>query len=146
MLAERIRPAVYAEKVPFELAIWRVPGEPIPVAEALAAAEYTPFKVGERWGTPWSTAWFRVSGTVPEQWAGRRVEAVFDLGFVGDWPGGQAEALVYDAAGHPLKGVAPRNQYVPIAHPAAGGERVELLLEAAANPDIRISAAIKSGR
>ena len=136
VLAERIRPAVYAEKVPFELAIWRVPGEPVPVAEALSAAEYAPFKVGERWGTPWSTAWFRISGTVPAAWAGRRVEAVFDLGFVGDWPGGQAEALVYDAAGHPLKGVAPRNQYVPIARSAAGGERVELLLEAAANPDI----------
>lgn len=136
VLAERIRPAVYAEKVPFELAIWRVPGEPVPVAEALSAAEYAPFKVGERWGTPWSTAWFRVSGTVPAAWVGRRVEAVFDLGFVGDWPGGQAEALVYDAAGHPLKGVAPRNQYVPIARSAAGGERVELLLEAAANPDI----------
>jgi len=136
VLAERIRPAVYAEKVPFELGIWKVPGEPVPVAEALATAEYAPFKVGERWGTPWSTAWFRVSGTVPAEWAGRRVEAVFDLGFIGDWPGGQAEALVYDAAGHPLKGVAPRNQYVPITRSAAGGERVELLLEAAANPDI----------
>ena len=136
VLAERIRPAVYAAKVPFELAVWKVPGEPVPVAEALATAVFSPFQVGERWGTPWSTAWFRACGTVPEQWAGRPVEAVFDLGFVGDWPGSQAEALVYDAAGHPLKGVAPRNQYVPIAKPAAGGERVELLLEAAANPDI----------
>jgi alpha-mannosidase len=135
VLKERIRPAVYAATVPVELTAWHVPGEPVPVAEALTA-EYTPFKVGERWGTPWATTWFRVNGTVPEQWAGRRVEAVFDLGFVGDWPGGQAEALVYDADGHPLKGVAPRNQYVPIANPAAGGERVGLLVEAAANPDI----------
>ncbi len=135
VLAERIRPAVYAATAPVELTAWHVPGEPVPVAEALAA-DYAPFRVGERWGTPWATTWFRVSGTVPQDWAGRRVEEVFDLGFVGDWPGGQAEALVYDAAGHPLKGVAPRNQYVPIANPAAGGERVELLVEAAANPDI----------
>ncbi|HTJ71507.1 MAG TPA: glycoside hydrolase family 38 C-terminal domain-containing protein [Actinospica sp.] len=134
-LRERIRPAVYAAATPFELTAWHVPGEPVPVADALAA-EYVPFRVGERWGAPWATTWFRVSGTVPEEWAGRRVEAVFDLGFVGDWPGGQAEALVYDADGHPLKGVAPRNQYVPIANPAAGGEQVNLLVEAAANPDI----------
>ncbi|HET9169996.1 MAG TPA: glycoside hydrolase family 38 C-terminal domain-containing protein [Actinospica sp.] len=135
VLGERIRPAVYPASVPLELAVWRVPDEPVPVAEALGAA-YEPFKVGERWGKPWSTAWFRAAAQVPAEWAGRRVEAVFDLGFVGDWPGGQAEALVYDAAGHPLKGVAPRNQYVPIADPAAGGERVDLLIEAAANPDI----------
>ena len=135
VLAERIRPAVYAATAPVELTAWHVPGEPVPVADALAA-DYAPFRIGERWGTPWATTWFQVTGTVPEDWAGRRVEAVFDLGFVGDWPGGQAEALVYDAAGHPLKGVAPRNQYVPIANPAAGGERVELLVESAANPDI----------
>jgi alpha-mannosidase len=134
-LTERIRPAIYAAKLPLELAVWRVPGEPVPVSRALAA-DYEPFKVGERWGSPWATAWFRAGAQVPADWAGRRVEAVFDLGFVGDWPGGQAEALVYDAAGHPLKGVAPRNQYVPVANPAAGGERVDLLIEAAANPDI----------
>jgi alpha-mannosidase len=134
-LSERIRPAVYAATAPLELAAWTVPDEPVPVAEALAA-EYEPFSVGQPWGRPWSTVWFRATGTVPADWSGRRVEAVFDLGFVGDWPGGQAEALVHDASGHPIKGVAPRNQYVPIAHPASGGERVELLLEAAANPDI----------
>ena len=73
---------------------------------------------------------------MPAEWAGRRVEAVIDLGFVGDWPGNQAEALVHDLDGRPIKGVAPRNQYVPIANPARGGEQVGLLIEAAANPDI----------
>jgi len=134
-LTERIRPAVYAAAVPLELTAWQVPDEPVPVAEALAG-HYQPFRTGERWGRPWSTTWFRAAGEVPAEWAGRRVEAVFDLGFVGDWPGSQAEALVHDAVGRPLKGVAPRNQYVPIANPSSGGERVELLLEAAANPDI----------
>ncbi len=130
-----IRPAVYAATEPLELAVWPVPDEPVPVAAALGAT-YQPFQVGERWGRPWSTSWFRGTGTIPAAWAGRRVEAVFDLGFVGDWPGNQAEALVYDATGQPVKGIAPRNQYVPVANPARGGERVYLLLEAAANPDI----------
>ena len=132
---ERIRPATYASTVPLELAVWRVPGEPVPAAEALAA-DYEPFTTGTRWGAPWSTTWFRATGAVPADWAGRRVEVVIDLGFVGDWPGNQAEALVHDLAGRPIKGVAPRNQYVPVANPAAGGEPVGLLIEAAANPDI----------
>lgn len=134
-MAERIRPAVYAATTPLSLAAWPVPGEPVPVTEALAA-RYSPFLPGQQWGSPWSTTWFRARGEVPATWAGRRVEAVFDLGFVGGRPGDQAEALVYDEVGRPIKGVAPRNQYVPVANPAVGGERVSLLIEAAANPDI----------
>lgn len=75
-------------------------------------------------------------GSVPADWAGKRVEAVFDLGFVGDWPGNQAEALVHLPDGVPLKAVNPQNQYVPIAHPATGGEEIHYLVEAASNPDI----------
>jgi hypothetical protein len=36
----------------------------------------------------------------------------------------------------PLKGLAPRNTHVPVAAPARGGERVDLLVEAAANPTV----------
>ncbi|TNM64338.1 alpha-mannosidase [Streptomyces sp. NP160] len=135
ILLERIVPAVYRETTPLQMAVWHVPGEPVPVAEALSAT-YEPFTTGTRWGRPWSTSWFRLTGEVPAAWAGQRVEAVIDLGFVGDWPGNQAEGLVHTADGVPVKGVAPRNQYVPIARPATGGEQVDLLLEAAANPDI----------
>jgi alpha-mannosidase len=144
VMAERIRPAVYAASTPLVLTAWPVPGEPgepgepgapVPVAEALAA-RYVPFQPGKWWGAPWSTTWFRAIGEVPAGWAGRRVEAVFDLGFDGGRPGDQAEALVYDEDGTPVKGIAPRNQYVPVAYPATGGQRVSLLIEAAANPDI----------
>ena len=37
VLDERIRPAVYPESVPLEVAVWHAPGEPVPVAEGLAA-------------------------------------------------------------------------------------------------------------
>jgi alpha-mannosidase len=134
-LRQRIQPAVYAAYRPLELTAWHVPGEPVPVDEALTAT-YEPFQVGTAWGPPWSTTWFRATGSVPPEWAGRRVEAVFDLGFVGDRPGFQAEALVYDLDGRPIKGVEPRNQYVPIANPSSGGEPVGLLIEAAANLDV----------
>ncbi|MFJ1608957.1 alpha-mannosidase [Streptomyces sp. NPDC088253] len=132
---QRIKPAIYAASVPFEVEAWQAPGEPVPFEEA-AAAPYKPFAMDTPWGPPWGTTWFRTRGSVPADWAGKRVEAVFDLGFVGDWPGNQAEALVHLPDGVPLKAVNPQNQYVPIAHPATGGEEIQYLVEAASNPDI----------
>jgi alpha-mannosidase len=131
VLTQRIRPAVYADRVPLDLSVWHVTGEPVPVTEALTA-DFVAFRVGDRWGRPWGTSWFRVTGEVPATWAGRRVEAVLDLGWVSDWPGGQAEGLVHDAAGRPIKGINPRNQHVTLDGPGP----VTLLVEAASNPDI----------
>ncbi|MFJ3951992.1 alpha-mannosidase [Streptomyces libani] len=134
-LRQFIRPAQYAARVPLRLTVWHAPGEPVPVGEALQAP-YEPFAVGEPWGPPWSTSWFQLAGEVPREWAGRRVEAVIDPGFSGDGPGFQAEGLVHDAEGVPLKGIHPRNRHVPVGSPVSGGEEVRLLLEAAANPAV----------
>ncbi|MGW3728755.1 alpha-mannosidase [Streptomyces sp. NPDC000851] len=132
----RLREAAgLAATVPLRVAAWQAPGEPVPFEDA-AAATYEPFAMDTPWGPPWGTTWFRMQGQVPADWAGRRVEAVIDLGFVGDWPGNQAEALVHLPDGTPLKAVNPQNQYVPIARSAAGGEEIRYLVEAASNPDI----------
>ncbi|MFD6529406.1 alpha-mannosidase [Streptomyces sp. NPDC060184] len=135
VLDERIRPAVYPESVPLDVAVWNAPGEPVPVAEGLAGP-VEPIAVGDRWGAPWSTCWFRVSGTVPAHWAGRTVEALLDLGFDENMPGFQCEGLVYRPDGTPVKGLNPRNQWVRVAAPAEGGEEVLLHVEAASNPVI----------
>ncbi|MEU6122372.1 glycoside hydrolase family 38 C-terminal domain-containing protein [Streptomyces sp. NPDC047123] len=135
VLDERIRPAVYSASVPLDVAVWNAPGEPVPVSEGLAA-EPSPTAVGERWGAPWGTSWFRVTGTVPKEWAGRTVEAILDLGFDENMPGFQCEGLVYRPDGTPVKGLNPRNQWVRIAAPAEGGEEVRLHVEAASNPVI----------
>ncbi|MEV0840794.1 glycoside hydrolase family 38 C-terminal domain-containing protein [Actinocatenispora sera] len=140
-----IRPAIYTATAPLTVEVWHVPdvpgpdgtpiaADPVNVREALAA-EYAPMPVGTAWGRPWSTSWLRVRGEVPASFAGERVEAVFDLGFSGG-PGFSAEAMAYDTAGVPIKALHPLNRYVPVARPAAGGERVDLLLEAAANPQV----------
>ncbi|MGW2779719.1 alpha-mannosidase [Streptomyces populi] len=134
-LRQFLRPAQYGDRVPLALSVWHVPGEPVPVGQALQAA-YEPFTTGTLWGKPWSTSWFRIEGRVPEEWAGRPVEVVIDPGFTGDGPGFQAEGLLYDTAGVPLKGVHPRNRHLRIGAPASGGEAVRLLLEAAANPAV----------
>ncbi|WP_035840278.1 alpha-mannosidase [Kitasatospora azatica] len=135
VLEERIRPAVHPESVPLQVSVWTAPDEPVPVAEGLAAPR-TPIAVGQRWGAPWGTSWFTVAGTVPSTWAGRTVEALLDLGFDENMPGFQCEGLVYRPDGSPVKGLNPRNQWVRIAAPAAGGEQVLLHVEAASNPVI----------
>jgi alpha-mannosidase len=135
VLDERIRPAVYPESLPLEVAVWNAPGEPVPVAEGLAGVP-EPIAVGDMWGAPWGTSWFRVTGTVPAGWAGQTVEAILDLGFDENMPGFQCEGLIYRPDGTPVKGLNPRNQWVRIAAPAEGGEEVRLHIEAASNPVI----------
>ncbi|MFD7842920.1 alpha-mannosidase [Nocardia sp. NPDC059764] len=132
---DRIKPAVYPESTPMRVSIWEAPGEPVPVAEGLAAAR-TPTSPGTPWGAPWGTSWLTVEGTVPPEWAGRTVEAIIDLGFDANQTGFQCEGLVYRPDGTPVKGLHPRNQWVRIAAPARGGEQVLFHVEAASNPII----------
>ena len=125
----RVERAVYSKCSPLDVAIWPVAGEPVPVAEALAA-EYAPARVGDRWGPPWGTTWYRLTGTVPADWADRSVEALIDIGFDVDRTGFHAEGLVYRRDGSPVKGLNPRTQWVPV--PA--GEPVELVRRSGGEP------------
>ena len=101
-----------------------------------SSAPVEPIEAGARWGAPWGTSWFRVTGTVPQEWAGKTVEAILDLGFDENMPGFQCEGLVYRPDGTPVKGLNPRNQWVRIGAPVEGGEEVRLHVEAASNPVI----------
>ncbi|RAG85519.1 alpha-mannosidase [Streptacidiphilus pinicola] len=134
LLDRVIRPALHSHPRPLTLSAWQVEGEPVPVAEALTA-DYQPFALGSSWGGPWSTTWLRARARIPEEWAGRRVEAVFDLGFdLSRGPGGQAEGLIHDANGSPMQGLHPYHRSVLLSCSATAGEDVELLVELAANP------------
>ncbi|MGP9782864.1 alpha-mannosidase [Glutamicibacter sp. AOP12-B1-11] len=133
VLNERILPSVYSDSVPLEVSWHELPGEPIPAVEGIAL-DYTPTQVGGAWGAAWGTTWFRLRGQVPESWAGRRVEAVIDLGFDANMTGFQCEGLIYRPDGITIKALNPRNQWVPVSESAEGGEQLELFLEAASNP------------
>jgi alpha-mannosidase len=135
MLAERLRPAVYGASAPLALTSWQAPGEPVPPAVGLSA-QYSETKAGEEWGPPWGTTWFHLTGTVPEDWAGREVQAVVDLGFASDRPGFSAEALAMQPDGTPIKALNPLSTWLPVATSAGGGEAVDVYVEAASNPDI----------
>jgi alpha-mannosidase len=118
-LAERVVPLVHPHRRPLDV-------EAGPKPDRLA-----PFTIGQHWGPPWTTTWFRFTGTVPADWSGRRVEAMIDLGFGADAPGFQCEGLVRGADGRPMQGIHPRRQAVAVP---GGPGPVELVVEAAANP------------
>ncbi|WP_342025105.1 glycoside hydrolase family 38 C-terminal domain-containing protein [Arthrobacter citreus] len=135
-LRERLEPARWRDRQPLDITAWTAPGEPVTFDEA-ARQEFLPFSTGQAWGAPWDTTWFRVSGTVPADWPdddGARPELVIDLGFNGDGPGFQAEALVYTDQGSIVKAVEPRNMHVPLPH--GPGDSFTYFVEAASNPDV----------
>ncbi|SDY53520.1 alpha-mannosidase [Herbiconiux ginsengi] len=143
VLRDRLRPAAARVLAPLELTAWHVEGgggEPVPPADALSpavAALYAPFAVGEAWGPAWGTTWFRLRARVPDaahHRPGHRLELVVDLGWRNDSSGFQAEGLVYRPDGVTVKGLNPRNQWIPVT--GEPGAEIDLYLEAAANPQV----------
>jgi len=109
-----------------ELTAFTVRGEPIGYADAVRG-NFEPIEPGHPWGPPWSTTWFHVRGRVPQEWAGRHVVAMFDLGFAGP-SGFTCEALAWKD-GRPWRAVDPNHRWLPV-----DGPDVDFYLEAAANP------------
>ena len=121
--ASRLRSLIHPEAVgPDELLVSERSGR-IGHAAAQELA-YRPAEIGETFGPQWATFWFRLAATVPEHWAGRPVELVWDSG---------CEALLY-RDGQPVQGLVKGGGYdrttAPLGTPAG---RVELELEMACN-------------
>ncbi|MGH2703612.1 MAG: alpha-mannosidase [Actinomycetota bacterium] len=131
LLDDHLTPSVYAGRVPLGVEIQELGGEPISPGEA-AAGQFRPFRTGEVWGGAWDTAWFRLRGRIPTEWRGREVVALIDIGYDG-LPGFGAEALIWEGD-RPVRGISPHHREHTVAAPARGGESVEIMVEAAANP------------
>ena len=67
LVRERLAPAVERARASVTVEAWEVPDEPVPFAQAVANP-FAPFAIGQAWGRPWGTVWFRVTGTVPADW------------------------------------------------------------------------------
>jgi alpha-mannosidase len=136
-LWERVLPLVYRDRI--ALAVEAAPDRDIaPGATSRGPGDLSPFVVGSKWGRPWSTTWFRLTGEIPAGWAERadaHVEAVIDLGFNRSPAGFQAEGLVVEARDdgtfRPLQGIHPRRTNYVVD--AASGS-VDIFIEAASNP------------
>ena len=121
--ASRLRSLAHPAAVaPDELLVSEATGR-IPLEEA-RRLPYRPAEIGETFGPQWATYWFRLAATVPEAWAGRPVELVWDSG---------CEATLY-RDGEPVQGLVKGGGYdrttAPLGTPAG---RVELELEMACN-------------
>lgn len=105
--------------------------EPVPFAERLSL-DFVESSEGEVWGRTWESAWFQVETVVPESWAGEYVVLQADLG---------GEILVCDSGGMPICGLTGGSVFSSafskdlyhMLPQAAGGESVELWLEATCN-------------
>jgi alpha-mannosidase len=88
--------------------------------------DYRPAELGERFGPLWTTYWFRVRATVPEEWSGRRVELLWSsLSEAALWHDGRiVQGLNTGGAGERPDAVIARS-----ADPGA----VELWVEMACN-------------
>jgi len=137
---ERLVPALHRRRHPLAVTRWEAPGEPVPFAHA-AAQEFAPFTIGPTgtpWGPPWGTTWFRLTGEVPAGFGEDprvRVEVDVDLGYLAVQPGFQCEATAYRPDGSVVKGLHPRNRYLPLAQ-VGGADAIDVLLEASSNPDV----------
>ncbi|MSR18557.1 MAG: alpha-mannosidase [Phycisphaerales bacterium] len=79
--------------------------------------------LGMHWGPVWSTVWFRLSGTVPQEWKGCTVALRFSSG---------TEATLW-RDGVPFHGFDPYRDTAVLFSKAQGGEVVDLLIEADCN-------------
>lgn len=73
---DALREKCYAQRAPVRLFV-HGPTDRIPYAEAMQG-EFLPTNVGEKFGPPWSTHWFRVGIDVPAAWQGQEVHLLWD--------------------------------------------------------------------
>lgn len=135
-IREWIEPNVIEESKPLHVSSWEAPGEPVAFADAISGT-YASHELGQKWGAPWGTTWFHVVGSVPSGWPkeGTRAEIAVNLGWIVQQPGFQAEGAAWDIDGHLVKGISPRNHFVPIA-PVTKGSQIDFYIEGASNPDV----------
>lgn len=136
VLTHRILPASATTVAEVTVSWWQPLGEdgtaggaePVALSEALAK-KYLPLALPADWGPAWGTTWFRLEVDVPDN--DGDLELRVDLGWADHSPGFQCEALAYDSTGRAIKGLHPRNHWLPVPRRA---QRYVVYLEAASNP------------
>ena len=68
-LVERLRGRAYQDTRPAVELLVSTPAGRITRTEAQALS-YRPARLGEQFGPPWTTFWFKVRATVPPEWRG----------------------------------------------------------------------------
>lgn len=130
---KKLKGDYYAQPVPLEV-LYCPSDEPLSFND-VQDKHFLPIALGEKWGAGFSCSWFKLSGVIPSTFKGKEVVALVDVG---------GEACVFNASGDPLQGITNKRigqefdeaeikRRVYITGEAAGGEQVDLLLDAGAN-------------
>jgi alpha-mannosidase len=133
-LRDVIDPAVWTASHPLSAEVLQVEdahGEPI-TAETALSRPFRPVSTGWAWGPRWSTAWFRISGSIPAAWAGLPVSLRFSSGTEGQiWSIRTADRDTGHAT--PLQGLDVNRDAYHLTPSARGGAPISALIEAACN-------------
>jgi alpha-mannosidase len=125
-LEERLAAAVYPERIAVGDLLLAGPVDRVSHADA-QALDYRRVGPGEQLGPLFATYWLRAAVTVPEAWAGARVDLLLDTRSEGTlWLDGRA------VQGINSSGTQPRPDATLIDR-ARGGERVAFEVEIACN-------------
>lgn len=90
--------------------------------DAMKAKDFKPIKVGEQWGGG-CNGWFKITIDVPAEWKGKEVAAYFNFG-------GESCAFI---DGKPFQGIDRNHEEVLLFKNAKGGEKVEMVIDAASS-------------
>lgn len=127
---ERLKNEFFYETVDLQAEVFHSV-DPVPWAKRLEGS-YVPAAEGDCWGGLWESAWFHITGKVPEAWAGEPVWFKLELG---------GEILIFDDGGVPFCGLTNtsvfaanyRKNLLEFTPKAQGGETVDFYAEVGGN-------------
>ena len=127
---ERVKACVYSNAL--SLNCMFAPSEqPVPFEKRLGL-QFSRLEPGGRWGQNCSSAWFHITGTVPQEFEGLELALIFD-------PGG--ESMIFGNDGIPVCGLTGGSVFSPNYRKTAfringshkAGDKLEFWIEGAAN-------------
>ncbi len=131
---ETIEQNVYQVVAPLDIRAW-CSREPFSFPERYGGVERE-LRIGDRWGELFNCAWFRFTGQVPRDAAGRHIVLLLDV---------NGEMCVVDAQGVPLCGLTngssvfdmrlgkPGKRVIEVVSRAEGGEAIDFWADAGCN-------------
>src|SRR5690554_4256771 len=77
-LVDKLGSRIYSDKVAVVELVVAGPTDRITYDEAQKLSEFRQAKLGDQFGPPWATFWFRGKVDVPADWKGDRVDLLWD--------------------------------------------------------------------